>query len=75
MHEFDRRRRMTATLVNLPTAGFSVEGARPPRDAARVKAGAELSINPFVALHASFEGELAGPQGFFGGRGGLKARW
>ena len=51
---------------------FLVDGARPARDAAQVKAGGELLIGPRTAIYADFDGEFARASQLYGGKGGVK---
>ena len=72
VHEFAPERNEIAGLINLPAATFLVDGARPSRDAAQVKAGAELVIGSQTSIFATFDGEFSGQAQFYGGKGGLK---
>lgn len=74
-HEFLTRRQASAALVFLPGAAWQVEGARPSRDGARVKAGLDLALNGFASINAGFDGDFAGASRSYGGRGGVKIRW
>ena len=75
VHEFAPERSQIAGFEALPGATFLVDGARPDRDAAQIKAGAELSIGPASALFASFDSEISGHAQFYAGKGGLKIGW
>ena len=72
VHDFAPERNEIAGLINLPAATFLVDGARPSRDAAQVKAGAELVIGSQTSIFATFDGEFSGQAQFYGGKGGLK---
>ena len=61
-----------ATLASLPGSTFLVDGARPARDAAHVKAGVELAIGPHSAIFVTFEGEFSGANQLYAGQGGFK---
>jgi outer membrane autotransporter protein len=74
-HEFVTRRQASAALIFLPGAAWQVEGARPSRDGARVKAGLDLALNGFASINAGFDGDFAGASRSYGGKGGLKIRW
>jgi outer membrane autotransporter protein len=43
-HEFDSDRLVSASLLSIPAAAFTVNGARPARDAALVSAGVDIGI-------------------------------
>jgi len=75
VHEFRPQRDISAVFVTFPTIGFNVAGARPARDAAKVKAGLNVAMTDNVALYASFDGEFSGVSNSYGGRGGLLVRW
>ena len=51
---------------------FLVDGARPSRDAAQIKAGFELGIGPRTAIYANFDGEFGNASQLYGGKGGVK---
>ena len=72
VHEFAPERQVFAGLNSLPGAVFLVDGARPSRDAAQVKAGAELLIGPRTAIFANFDGEFGNASQLYGGKGGIK---
>ena len=72
VHEFAPYRQLFAGIASLPGAVFLVDGARPARDAAQVKAGGELAIGPRSAIFANFDGEFARANQLYGGKGGLK---
>ncbi len=75
VHEFAPERTQIGTLSALPGSTFLVDGVRPSRDAAQVKAGGELALSPHSALFATFDGEFAGRDQFYGGKGGFKYVW
>ena len=72
VHEFAPYRQIFAGIASLPGAVFLVDGARPARDAAQVKAGGELAIGPRSAIFANFDGEFARANQLYGGKGGIK---
>ena len=72
VHEFAPYRQLFAGIASLPGAVFLVDGARPARDAAQVKAGGELAIGPRSAIFANFDGEFARANQLYGGKGGIK---
>ena len=75
VHEFAPVRSQFGAIESLPASTFLVDGARPSRNSAQVKAGAELGIGPQSSLFATFDGELSGQQEFFGGKGGFRYVW
>ena len=75
VHEFAPYRQEYGQLVSLPGSSFLVDGARPSRNAAQVKAGAELAIGPHTSIYANFEGEFSGLEQFYGGKGGIRYVW
>ena len=72
VHEFAPYRQQFAGIASLPGAVFLVDGARPARDAAQVKAGFELAIGPRTAVFANFDGEFSGVDQLYAGKGGIK---
>ena len=72
VHEFAPYRTQFASIASLPGATFLVDGARPSRNAAQVKAGGELLIGPRTAIFANFDGEFAGTDQFYAGKGGVR---
>ena len=75
VHEFAPERTQVGSLAALPGSTFLVDGARPSRNAAQVKAGVELAITPASAIFANFDGEFSGQAQFYGGKGGFKYVW
>jgi outer membrane autotransporter protein len=74
-HEYDRTRQVNASFLSLPGAAFTVNGARPARDAAIVVAGVDLAIGRNVALFAEFDGDIAGSGNAYAGSGGIRVSW
>ena len=72
VHEFAPYRTQFAGLASLPGAVFLVDGARPARNAAQVKAGGELGIGPRTAIFANFDGEFSGIHQLYAGKGGVR---
>jgi outer membrane autotransporter protein len=60
VHEFEPNRQLAATFVSVPTAGFTVDGARAARNAARLDAGMKFVIDSSRSLFANLMGELGG---------------
>ena len=75
VHEFAPYRSQVATLADLPGSTFLVDGARPGRNAAQVKAGAELALGPTTALFVNFDGEFSGVDQLYAGKGGFRVVW
>lgn len=75
VHEFSPSRGVTAALVSLPVAGFTVEGARAASDAGRVELGSRLVLNSWSELSARFTGEFSNVGQSYAGTGSLRISW
>ncbi|MDR3462171.1 MAG: autotransporter domain-containing protein [Beijerinckiaceae bacterium] len=75
VHEFAPERSQIATFAALPGSTFLVDGSRPGRDAAQVKAGGELALSSRSALFVDFDGEFSGQAQAYSGKGGFKYVW
>ncbi len=75
VHEFDPNRDVTASLIALPGAAFTVEGPRAARDAARVDAGSKLAVNRTISLFDSFDAELSARSRMYAGKAGIEIDW
>ena len=75
LHEFNPERSIFATLISLPEASFSIEGASVASDAARVNAGFKLDITEHTGVFAFFDGDFSNQGQSYGGTGGLKFTW
>jgi uncharacterized protein with beta-barrel porin domain len=75
VHEFEPDRRVTAAFVAIPGAGFTVDGARAARDAARLDTGARLTFRGGPALFANFAGEWSDRTQSYTATGGFRAAW
>ena len=75
LHEFDPERNIIATLISLPAASFSVDGASVASDAAKVIAGLKLDITHRAWLFAFFDGDFSGQGQSYAGTGGIKYTW
>jgi outer membrane autotransporter protein len=75
VHEFDPSREVTASLVTLPAAFFTVDGPRAARDAARIDAGSKLAISRSVSLFESFDGEFSARSRMYAGKAGIQVSW
>ena len=71
VHDVSPQRQILAGINSLPGAVFLVDGARPSRNAAQVKAGGELLVGPRTAIFANFDGEFARANQLYGGKGGI----
>jgi uncharacterized protein with beta-barrel porin domain len=75
VHEFSPTRSVTAALVSLPVAGFTVEGARAASDAGRVELGSRLILNAWSELSARFTGEFSNVGQSYAGTASLRISW
>lgn len=75
VHEFAPQRTNIAELANLSGSVFTVQGAQPADNAARVKAGGELVLGPATAVFANFDGRFSRVERLYGGSGGIKHIW
>ena len=75
LHEFAPQRNLTNGFLSLPGSTFLVQGARPARNAAQTKLGAETTLNGHLSVFANFEGEFFGEEQVYGGKGGLRYIW
>lgn len=75
VHEFKPERQIEATFVTVPSASFTVDGARAARDAGRLDAGATLALNRSVALFATLSGELSNTSRMASATGGATMSW
>jgi outer membrane autotransporter protein len=75
VHEFNPNRAINAAFIALPGAAFTVDGPRATNDAARIDAGAKLSIGPNAWVFASFDGEFSDRGQSYAGKGGVRVAW
>jgi hypothetical protein len=75
VHQFATQSVTQAVLVSTGASVFTSNGTLLGRDAAQVKAGAELSISRNTVLFANFEGLFSGNSDLYGGRGGIRVTW
>ncbi len=75
VHEFRPDRQVSASFITLPTAAFTVDGARAASDSARLDAGAKLTMLPGKSLFANFTGEWSGRGQTYAAAGGFRAAW
>ena len=74
-HEFETRRAVQSSFLAAPGFNFIVEGARAPRDLARVNAGMRLEIDKNFAIFASVDGDFAPRSLSYGASGGVRVSW
>jgi outer membrane autotransporter protein len=60
VHEFEPDRQVTPSFVTLSAAAFTVDGARPASDLARVDGGATYTLRTGEAMFANLTGEWSG---------------
>jgi uncharacterized protein with beta-barrel porin domain len=75
VNEFSPERRIESNIVAIPGAGFTVDGARPSRDAARIGAGTTWTIDDRKALFMKFSGDFSRNSGSLAGMAGAKIAW
>ncbi|GLR87344.1 hypothetical protein GCM10007857_40550 [Bradyrhizobium iriomotense] len=75
VHEFSPTRAVTATMISMPVAAFTVEGARAASDAGRIEVGSRLALNRWSELSARFTGEFAKGSQSYAGTGSFKVSW
>lgn len=75
VHEFKPERSIEASFIAIPGAAFSAEGARAVSDAARIEAGATLSLSRSAALFASLSSELSDRSQSIAAQGGVRMNW
>ncbi|CAN2536236.1 hypothetical+protein [Methylocapsa aurea] len=66
---------LAASFALLPGSSFSVEGARPIKNASLVTTGLELRLPRGTALFAKFDGEFARRSQNYVGSAGLRYNW
>jgi len=74
VHEFMPERQIAATFVSVPTPAFTVDGARPARDAARIGAGATWSFGAHE-IFARIDSEVSGGSTMLAGTAGARVTW
>jgi autotransporter-associated beta strand protein len=75
VHDFNPGSRIQAAFQTLPGAGFTVDGAAAPRDAALVSAVSELRLRNGVTLIGKFDGEFSGRSHTVSGTGTARYAW
>jgi outer membrane autotransporter protein len=75
VHEFNPDRSIFATLVSLPEASFTIDGAAEASDAAKVNTGLKLDVTDRTALFGFFDGVFSDQGQSYAGTGGVKILW
>ena len=75
VHEFMRERQVEASFISIPSASFTVDGARPARDAARLSGGATWAIDASKAVFARVDSEFSGSSTMVAGTAGARITW
>ena len=75
VHEFMPQRQIDASFVSIPGASFTVDGARPAGDAARVTGGATWALDASRSLFARFDGEFSASGSMVAGTAGARLTW
>lgn len=75
VHEFMPERQIEASFVSIPSASFTVDGARPAGDAARFSSGATWTIDATKALFARVDSEFSGSGTMVAGTAGARIIW
>ena len=68
-HEYLRDTAVNTAFLTLPVAGFSVQGAQPPADAALLTLGSVVGLSHNVALRTKVEGEFGKGSTTYAGTG------
>ena len=75
VHEFTPNRQIQAAFLSTLQFGFSVDGARPSRDALRLEAGVQTVFTQRTSIVANFASEIAGRSWNVGGSAALRVNW
>lgn len=75
VHEFMPQRQIEASFVSIPSPAFTVDGARPASDAARVSGGLTWTIDASKALFARVDSEFSGSGTMVAGTAGARVMW
>jgi len=75
VHEFNPVRPLTSSFVSIPTAAFTVDGARPASDSARLEGGSFLTLYRNLSFVGKFVTEISNRGYINGGTAGLRATW
>ena len=75
VHEFMTERQVEATFVSIPASSFTVDGARPAGDAARVSGGLTWTVDATKAVFARVDSEFSGSGVMVAGTAGARMTW
>ena len=75
VHEFMPQRQIDASFASIPSASFTVDGARPASDAARVTGGATWTLDASRSLFARVDSEVSGSGTMVAGTAGARVTW
>ena len=75
VHEFEPDRNITASLISLPLATFTVDGPRAASDSARVEAGSKFLVAKNIWFFGNFIGEFSNTSQMYAGKGGVEVSW
>jgi outer membrane autotransporter protein len=75
IHDWVSNPILGATFESLPGATFTVEGAKPPKNAALISGGAELRFARSATLGVRFDGEVASNATAYAGTAYIVFRW
>ncbi len=71
-HYYARDTKFAGSLVGLAGSAFTIEGARPAREAAIIAVGADMKLGPNMHLGARFDTELGGKSSSYAGSAKLR---
>jgi outer membrane autotransporter protein len=75
MHDFAPYRSINASFISAPGNDFTILGATPPRDSARLDAGINFEIGSHLAFFGNVSSDIAGSDTDYTGSGGLRVSW
>ncbi|HTJ02638.1 MAG TPA: autotransporter outer membrane beta-barrel domain-containing protein, partial [Methylovirgula sp.] len=75
VHEFMTERQVSASFVSIPAASFTVDGARPANDAARISGGLTWAIDTSKTVFARVDSEFSGGGTMVAGTAGARLSW
>jgi outer membrane autotransporter protein len=75
VHEFERNRSIDPSFIAAPGFDFTIYGAPPAPDLARVNTGARLNLNQTVSLNASFNADVYRTVASYSGWAGVRFGW
>jgi outer membrane autotransporter protein len=62
-------------VISLPGASWQVNAAQVGANAAQVKAGVQMALNPMTVIFANFDGEFSGSAQSYTGKAGVRVSW